>query len=62
MSSNRSFYELQQVYYIFKECSSPSLGKAGVAGDKIFKFRPKYINHLVAFYQSNLIMVLQQHC
>ena len=62
MSSNRSFYELQQVYYICKECSSPGLGKPGIVGDKIFKFQPKCINHLVAFYQSNLIIVLQQHC
>ena len=62
MSSNRSFYELQQVYYVCKECSSRSLGKPGIVGDKIFKFRPKCIYHLVAFYQSNLIMVLQQHC
>ena len=51
MSSNRSFYEWQQVYYICKECSFPSLGKPGIVGDKIFKFRPKCINHLVAFYR-----------
>ena len=43
MSSNRSSYELQQVYYICKECSFPSLGKPGIVGDKIFKFRPKCI-------------------
>jgi len=54
---------LQQVYYICKERSSPaSLGKPGIVDDKIFKFRPKCINHLGVFYQSNLIMVLQQHC
>ena len=36
--SNRSFYELQQVYYICIERSSPRLGKPGIVGDKIFKF------------------------
>ena len=36
--SNRSFYELQQVYYNCKECSSPCLGKPGIVGDKILKF------------------------
>ena len=57
MSSNRSFYELQQVYYICKKYSSPSLRKPGIVTDKIFKFRPNGINYLVAFYQSNLIAV-----
>ena len=38
MSSNRSFYELQQVHYIYKECSLPSLGKPGIMSDEIFKF------------------------
>ena len=57
--SSRSFSELQQVYYICKECSSPSLGKPGIVSDKIIKFRLKCIKHLIAFHQSNLIMVLQ---
>ena len=62
MSSNTSFHELQQAYYIRKECSYPSLGKPGIVSNKILKFRPKCTHHLVAFYQRNLIMVLQQHC
>ena len=55
--SNGSFYELQQVYCIWEECSSPSVRNPGMVGDTIFQFRLKCVNHLVAFYQSNLIMV-----
>ena len=45
----RSFNELQQIYYVYNDCSSPCLKKPCVVGDKIFKFRPKCFSHLVAF-------------
>ena len=40
---------------LFQETAG--LSRWHLIGDKIFKFRPKCFSHLVAFYQSNLVMV-----